>query len=99
MTIVVLVLFQGTKYRVQMVFHHVVTQALFLERLQIWHMLYVAFMEHSILERAENNLFVRYSLKQVRTARAMLLPTKLNKICTWLSYTDKYIKQEYTPFK
>lgn len=62
-------------------------------------MLYVAFMEHSVLERAKNNLFVRYSLKKVRTAHAMLLPTKLNKIHMQLSYTNKYIKQGYTPFK
>jgi len=59
-----------------MFFCHVTTQALLRERLQIWHMLYVAFMEHSILETAKNNLFVRYSLKQVRTAHALLLPTK-----------------------
>lgn len=38
-----------------MFFHHVITQALFLERLQIWHMQYIAFMEHSVLERAEKN--------------------------------------------
>lgn len=82
-----------------MFFHHVITQALFLERLQIWHMVYIAFTEHSVLERAKNNLFVRYSSKQVRTARAMLLTTKLNKIHMWLSYTDKYIKQGYTPFR
>lgn len=49
--------------------------------------------------KARNNLFVRYSFKQVRTAQTMLLTTKLNKIHMWLSYADKCIKQGYMPFK
>lgn len=49
--------------------------------------------------KAQNNLFVRYSFKQVRTAHTMLLTTKLNKIHMRLSYADKYIKQGFMPFK
>lgn len=41
--------------------------------------------------KAKNNLFGRYSFKQVRTAHTILLATKLNKIHMWLSY----IKQGY----
>lgn len=63
-----------------MFFHHVITQTLFLERLQIWHMQHIAFMEHSVSEREKKKLFVRYSFKQVRTACAMLLATECNKI-------------------
>lgn len=54
----------------------------------------IAFMEGSGLERAKNNLLVRYSFKPMRTALSVFLTAKQDTHVALL-----HIKQGNTPFK